>query len=478
MGTVHFNRIDRAAAALVLLAAAPLAAAVTPPSGYVYGSQLLGSATQSCVASGPNGTFVGVGPGFTANAQAIVLVRESGASQLVALGFNSIGDCAYDAASDTLYVTDNGGNLTGAATGDTVFRIANASSAVAVPALGAELLPAASIPTAANVAIDAGGDVYVSDSAGYDMGMMPLGSVVKIDLPAVASAPFVTSLGFASGLAVDDATGNLMVAETIATFEAQIRRYDSAGTEVMPIFAAPSYGFGSYDLAYDIDGNLLATGAFGGDVVAFTPAGASSSFIAGLNYANGVSVNPFTGRVEVLSSTFSFPPAAEDRSIHRFTPVSRLVEGGGSADSDCLTEFYGLELVAAAPGDPPKKAICVDGAACDADGEQNDRCTFPVGFCLNVADPDLSGCSTGSSISSFAVATKPFSAAIAAANSAIQAALPAAGPACFFSDGIVVPVKVSAAGKRAGKGKIKVESEAADGRKDADSVSLVCEPAP
>ena len=43
-------------------------AAVVPPLGYIYTTQLLKNLTQSCVAVGPGGTFVGIGPGFTANA--------------------------------------------------------------------------------------------------------------------------------------------------------------------------------------------------------------------------------------------------------------------------------------------------------------------------------------------------------------------------------------------------------------------------
>src|SRR5215468_4522792 len=62
-------------------------AVVTPPAGYIYDALELNSTTQSCVAAGPGGTFVGIGHGFTANAQAVVLVKESGEARLVAYGF-------------------------------------------------------------------------------------------------------------------------------------------------------------------------------------------------------------------------------------------------------------------------------------------------------------------------------------------------------------------------------------------------------
>ena len=71
----------------VLLAGATLAghagAAVTAPAGYIYSTQLLSSLTQGCVAAGPGGTFVGIGATFTANAEAIVLAKESGELRLV-----------------------------------------------------------------------------------------------------------------------------------------------------------------------------------------------------------------------------------------------------------------------------------------------------------------------------------------------------------------------------------------------------------
>src|ERR1700690_2186963 len=68
----------------------PAPAAVTPPPGYIYTTQLLRNLTQGCLAVGPGGTFVGIGPSFTANAEAVVLARESGELRLVAMGFNSI----------------------------------------------------------------------------------------------------------------------------------------------------------------------------------------------------------------------------------------------------------------------------------------------------------------------------------------------------------------------------------------------------
>src|SRR6185369_4769091 len=157
------------AAATIAAAATTASAAVTPPAGYIYSTELLSNLTQGCVAAGPGGTFVGIGPSFTANAEAIVLAKESGELHLVAMGFNSISDCAYDRGTDTLYVTDNANNAdlgittmfgnTGAQTGDTVYAVPSASSASGRSAADLELLPADSIPFAANVTLDGTGNL-------------------------------------------------------------------------------------------------------------------------------------------------------------------------------------------------------------------------------------------------------------------------------------------------------------------------------
>jgi len=454
-------------------------ATVTPPAGYIYDTLQLSSVTQSCVAAGPGGTFVGVGRGFTANDQAVVFVKESGDARLVALGFSSIGDCAYDAAHDILYVTDNANNAdldltvgalgnTGAQSGDTIFAVASASTASALSAADLELLPANSIAAASSVAVDASGNVLVTDAAGSGNG-----TVVKIDVGGPSMAIFAPGFDFTGGVAINPANGNVFVAESRVTFDVQISQFTAAGAPVLPTpFAGPSFDFGSYDLAFNSDGSLLATGAFGGDIVAFnTGTGMSSPFIGGLNFATGITVDPFTQRIEVLSSTFT--GGAEDRSIHRFTPVSRLLAGDGAASKECIHELYGVALVTP----DAKEAVCVDGAACDADGKINDRCLFPVGFCFNVTDPALPDCSTASPVVNVSLASTPTSVAVQTAAAAVGNALPLTGPSCFFSDGLIVPVKVTSSGKKAGKGKVKVAAQTEDGRKDSDTFKLVCQPA-
>jgi hypothetical protein len=455
------------------LAVATTVQAVTVPSGYIYSTQLLGNFTQSCVASAPGGTFVGIGPAFTANAQSIVLARESGDTRLVASGFNSIADCAYDAAADVLYVTDNADNDDfgiagpfGAQSGDTVFAIPSASTASGLSAPGLELLPADSLAAAGSVSVDSSGSVLVADAAGGG-----LGSVVKIT--GTTPAPFLPGLDFPGGLAIDPVSGNVYLAEFLATFDNQVRQFTAAAVPVPPIpLAGPSFGFGSYDLAFDGDGQLLVTGVFSGDVVSMDPStGVTTTFASGLTFATGVTVHPVTHRVEMLSSTFA--ALDEDKSLHRFTRIDGLVPGRGSPKTECVHEFYG---VAAPDG---KSAVCTDGAACDADGVVNDRCSFPVGFCFNVEDPNFADCDDANAVSSLRVTASPFSAGVADAVAGFAAQLPFAGSSCVFTDGIVVPVKIAGNGaKKDGKGKVRVKAETNAGQKDSDSIKLVCQPAP
>jgi len=400
------------------------------------------------------------------------MVKESGDARLVAFGFSSIGDCAYDPAADVLYVSDNADadDIPGALTGDTVFAIPSASTASGLTAAGLELLVPDSVPFAASVAVDATGDVFVSNAAGGGTG-----TVIAIDVDAGPGTSILASgFDYTAGLAIDPVTDEIFAAETRAgTWDVQVRRFDPLGVE-LPLFAGPSYGFGSFDLSFNADGELLATGLFFGDVVALDPAGTPSPFVSGLTSAGGVTVNSFTGRVEILSG---FSGTDEDRTIHRFVPVSHLTPGRGSKTTECLHEYYGLPLAAPGSGRGSRNAICVDGAPCDGDGTANDVCLFPVGFCLNVPDPELPGCSPTSDIATTTVNTRPPDAAIMRAAAAMEDALPVSDASCFFSDGFAVPVRSTRKGKKPGVGRIMVEAVLDSGQKDRDAVKLVCEPA-
>ncbi|MBI5504554.1 MAG: hypothetical protein HY899_07115, partial [Deltaproteobacteria bacterium] len=183
------------------------------------------------------------------------------------------------------------------------------------------------------------------------------------------------------------------------------------------------------------------------------------------------------GRIDFAASSFS--GADDDRSLHRLTPVSHLVAGRGADDSECVHEFYGVSLVPARVGKPARLAICQDGAECDADGAVNDSCTFALGFCLGVVDARFPTC-TASPVDAFELlAARPASAALTAAAAEVQASAPLGVPACFFSDGITVPLRITAsAARKPGRGVVKVRATAGAPapRRDSDVVRLVCQP--
>ena len=392
-----------------LLAGAAAAQVISDP-GYIYSPLLLTDFTLGCVQEAPGGTFVGRGPGFTGNAQSVVFVTEAGVESVVVTGLNSISDCKYDAATDTLYVTDNSLEASGAVTGDAVFAIAAASTGPGVTALGNELVPAGSVPFAAGVTLDAAGNVYVGNAAGGGTG-----SVLRVSGGSLV--PFVpTGFDFIGGIAFDDA-GDLLVVESLSSFASQVTRWSSAGAFVETV-AGPAVTFGSYDIDIIGDGRFIVSGAFGGDVVFMDPDdGSITPFASGLTFATGVDVNEFSGRVSMISSTFI--PTDEDISIHRFVAKDRLVTGKGSTKTECMSELYGLELVPAKPGKPAKSAICVDGAPCDADGTVNDVCVFPVGVCVNVDDTRFPDCDSADVATFSVVKSKPESAALTALASTI-----------------------------------------------------------
>jgi hypothetical protein len=465
---IRFIALVASAAGMFVLAGGAGAQVSTGP-GFIYASLPTSDLTQSCVQAGPGGTFVGQGPGFTANGQRVVLVRESGVESVVATGFNSISDCVYDAETDTLYVTDNSGELAGAVTGDTVFAIAAASSAPGATAVGNEVVVAGSLPFAAGVTIDAAGDVYVSSSGGGGSG-----AVAKIAAGAIT--PIIAGLDFASGLAFDSA-GDLLVAETLASFDSRVTRWSAEGS-LLDEVATPSFDFGSYDAAFALDGRLIVTGAFAGDVVSMDPVGGSTSpLVGGLTFATGVDVDAFTGRVSLLSSTFI--PNDEDRSVHRLVDKARLIPGNGSDVTECMGEIYGAELVPLAPEKPAKHAVCVDGASCDADGVANDVCVFPIGVCLNVVDSRFSDCASADVAALTVKKSKPVSMEMAALAAAVQTDAPLVNERCYFSDGMRVPVKVTRKGARKdGKGMLKLQVVGSGTRPvtDTDSLKMVCLP--
>jgi len=83
-----------------------------------------------------------------------------------------------------------------------------------------------------------------------------------------------------------------------------------------------------------------------------------------------------------------------------------LVPGGGTAASDCLTEWAVInphnEPALDGSGLPNLHQACVDGdPSCDADASVNDECRFRVAVCFHVADPNLPECTATAALARY-----------------------------------------------------------------------------
>ncbi|MFN8545126.1 MAG: hypothetical protein U0807_13105 [Candidatus Binatia bacterium] len=320
------HRIVLPLAALAVVAGAAIAgAAVTAAPGWAVRTiPVLGAVQGGVVRRGPD-ILVGQG-GFGAGLQQIVRVREDGSATTVATGFNSLG--GFDLAADgTLYVVDNGGNLAGATTGDTVFAIPQAlTRTTAVTAAGHEVVPAGSITAGQDVVLAPDTSLYVTDAVGIG-----LGRVVRIVGGVVT--PFAAGLDYTAGAALG-AGGTLLVGNVDAGFAGALLAYPLAGGGPTSIATGLS---GIYAMVRETDGTMLVSGGFTGDF--------SSSTI--------VAVDPA-------------PPYARTERAHGFGFSSEMFH---DADRDeTLVLDYGATAIV---------ALCRerDGdGLCDAD----DPCTFPV----------------------------------------------------------------------------------------------------
>ena len=144
------------------------------------------------------GDAILVGQGsYGTGGESVVRLDAAGATT-IATGFNALGGFDLD-ATGTLFVTDNCKECAGASTGDTVYAIPNALTRPdAIAALGAEVVPAGTLPYAGDVLVAPDGALLVGDAAGPGVGR-----VVKI----VGTTPsdLITTLDYVGGLAVTPA---------------------------------------------------------------------------------------------------------------------------------------------------------------------------------------------------------------------------------------------------------------------------------
>ncbi|HLK10919.1 MAG TPA: hypothetical protein VKW76_06025 [Candidatus Binatia bacterium] len=239
--------------AVTLVAAPPVArAAVVAAPGYVVRTIPTPDTVQGGVVRRGGTILVGQGPTFTANAQRIIRFAEGGTPTTLATGFSSLGGFDIDAAG-TLYVVDNGsclGPLPGATTGSTVYAIPDAvSRADQVTAETQAVLPANSIPCAADVLVAPTGAVLVSDAEGPGAG--------RVLTVSSAATPLVAGLDYASGLAI--ARDTLFVANVTSSFVDMVLEYglDGAGKGTLATNLPGAFG-----VAVDADGDVLVSGEY------------------------------------------------------------------------------------------------------------------------------------------------------------------------------------------------------------------------
>jgi hypothetical protein len=267
--------------ALAALAAIPVrAGAVTTATGFATYSITTPGTVQGDVVRAGRSIFVGQGTFGVGNEQVIRL--DDGMATTIATGFNSLGGFALG-ANGTLYVVDNNGNGMGALTGDTVFAIPDALiRTTALPAVGAEVVPAGSIPAAADVTID-GKDLIVTDAGGPGAGR-----VVRVSKGTVTDL-ITTGLDYAAGVTID---GTRLLVGNVddPSFVGSVSEYTLDGALVGPAASGLSGNYG-HDL--DNAGNILVTGGFRNDfsssnLVAAVPGGAVSERAWGFTFSSGL----------------------------------------------------------------------------------------------------------------------------------------------------------------------------------------------
>ena len=261
---------------LVALATAASAAVVTAP-GYLARTIPTPDVVQGGVVRRGDALLVGQG---TFGAGQEWIVRLDGATAtVVATGFNSLGGFDVE-LNGNLLVVDNGGELPGAVTGDTLFEIPNATRRMdAVTAAGHEVLPPGSIPNAQDVLVIPE-TVLVTDAAGPGAGrVLRVSEEGDVDV-AIAGLDFLRGLAFAPG-------GTIFVANVDAALVGAVRRYDYYAFPQGVLASGLSGAFGA---AIDADQRtVLVSGGVAedgsGTIVAIAPDGSVRERARGFGFA-------------------------------------------------------------------------------------------------------------------------------------------------------------------------------------------------
>jgi hypothetical protein len=296
-----------------VLAAAPGAAAVTAAPGWAAHSIPTPGTVQGGVIRSGDVILLGQGA-FGAGLEQVIRL-DGGVATTIAAGFNALGGFALDAAG-TLYVVDNGGNLAGAVTGDTVYAIPDAlTRTTALPAVGAEVVPKGSIPFAQDVALD-GSDLIVSDGVGPGAGR-----VVRVSGGNVTN--LITALDYTAGVTVDGT--RLLVGNVDGSFVGSLSQYTLAGTFVTTLASDLP---GNYAHAIDNDGNILITGLHTEDF--------SSSYVIAVAPGGGIThrADGFTFSTELFHDTARDETLILDVGVAQIEAICRDTDGDGVCNAD------------------------------------------------------------------------------------------------------------------------------------------------
>lgn len=454
MRSPRFIRFLLTALAVAAIARSAPAAVVADPA-YVVGTipiPIVNAADIAVV-----GASFAIGQGFFgAGNQSIVRLDPNGAAVTIVENLNAIGAIVYDAENDRLLFSDNGGDLGGATTGDTVYALSN-PRAVAGPIDAATLTvrPNGSIPFAQAILPLAGGDLLVGDAAGPGNGR-----VVRVS--GGTQTDLITGLDYTAGVSLTLSGGELLIGNVDGTFTGNILRYSLAGVAIAPLATGLS---GTYDQQLDSNGNLLVTGGFTNDfmsstVISIAPSGAIDEIASGFGFSSGLTIDGPSRQVMILDFGTT--------RIDTLTPVDALTHGG-TGSKECHVEAFGGAPDRSSSGKPKPRWSCVDGdATCDRDGVANGACVFWVGTCLSIVDPRAPKC-TPVPIDSVTVSSKQLPAHAAAIGAAASDELPTTGPTC--SQTTIVPV--TADGKSR---KLVFDVSGGGKRRDKDTLTLRCRP--
>jgi len=334
------RRCATIAVALACALAAPAEAQIVPAPGYAALSISTPEVATGGVIALEDLLLVGQGS-FGIGTQSVVRLDAAGTTT-IARGFNSIGGMAYDATSDTLFITDNGGEQLGAATGDTVYALPAARTrSTSAAAETIELLPSGSIPNAGDVITEPGGTLLVSDAAGGSAGR-----VFRVD--GGTFTPLITGLDYASGLALAPTETTVFVGDVDSTFPyvGSVTEYDLDGGFVRKLVGGLS---GAFDQVFDDENNLLVTGGFAQDfsstVMRIAPDGTVHELARGFTFTTAIDFSAPTRAAYVV-----------DSGATEIAVICRDTDGDSRCDAT---------------------DICDDGAECnDGNPCTNDSCTM------------------------------------------------------------------------------------------------------